>query len=54
MEIGTGKLPYHPQFARQVGEVQDNTYVENYSTRRPEMARAITNCWISLVPSKIV
>ena len=28
--------------------------VRNYSTRRPEMARAITNCWISLVPSKIV
>jgi|GEM_PF-4817724 len=22
--------------------------------RRPENARAITNCWISLVPSKIV
>ena len=25
-----------------------------YSTRRPEIARAITSCWISLVPSKIV
>ena len=25
-----------------------------YSIRRPEMARAMTNCWISLVPSKIV
>ncbi len=25
-----------------------------YSMRRPEMARAITSCWISLVPSKIV
>jgi hypothetical protein len=25
-----------------------------YSMRRPDMARAITNCWISLVPSKIV
>jgi hypothetical protein len=24
------------------------------SIRRPEMARAITSCWISLVPSKIV
>ena len=22
--------------------------------RNPEMARAITNCWISLVPSKMV
>jgi hypothetical protein len=25
-----------------------------YSIRRPEIARAITSCWISLVPSKIV
>ena len=25
-----------------------------YSMRRPEIARAITNCWISLVPSKMV
>ncbi len=25
-----------------------------YSMRRPEIARAITNCWISDVPSKIV
>ena len=25
-----------------------------YSMRRPEIARAITSCWISLVPSKIV
>ena len=25
-----------------------------YSIRRPEIARAITNCWISEVPSKIV
>ncbi len=25
-----------------------------YSTRRPEIARAITNCWISDVPSKMV
>jgi hypothetical protein len=26
---------------------------EVYSTRRPEIARAITSCWISEVPSKI-
>ena len=26
----------------------------NYSIRRPDIARAITSCWISLVPSKIV
>ncbi len=25
-----------------------------YSTRRPEIARAMTSCWISLVPSKMV
>ena len=25
-----------------------------YSIRRPDIARAITSCWISLVPSKIV
>ena len=25
-----------------------------YSMRMPEIARAITSCWISLVPSKIV
>jgi hypothetical protein len=25
-----------------------------YSMRRPEIARAMTSCWISLVPSKIV
>ena len=25
-----------------------------YSTRMPLIARAITSCWISLVPSKIV
>ena len=25
-----------------------------YSMRRPEIARAITSCWISLVPSKMV
>ena len=25
-----------------------------YSTRRPEIARAMTSCWISEVPSKIV
>ena len=25
-----------------------------YSTRRPEIARAITSCWISEVPSKMV
>lgn len=25
-----------------------------YSTRGPDIARAITNCWISDVPSKIV
>jgi hypothetical protein len=28
--------------------------VRSYSIRRPEIARAITICWISLVPSKIV
>ncbi len=28
--------------------------VECYSMRIPLMARAITSCWISLVPSKIV
>jgi hypothetical protein len=27
---------------------------DNHSIRRPEIARAITSCWISLVPSKIV
>jgi hypothetical protein len=27
---------------------------ENHSIRRPEIARAMTSCWISLVPSKIV
>jgi len=27
---------------------------ESYSIRRPEIARLMTNCWISLVPSKIV
>ena len=26
----------------------------DYSTRIPLIARAITSCWISLVPSKIV
>ena len=26
----------------------------NYSMRRPDVARTITSCWISLVPSKIV
>ena len=25
-----------------------------YSIRMPDIARAITSCWISLVPSKIV
>jgi len=28
--------------------------MNDYSTRRPEMARAITSRWISDVPSKIV
>ena len=28
--------------------------VEYYSIRRPEIARAMTSCWISDVPSKIV
>jgi hypothetical protein len=27
---------------------------KNYSMRMPEMDRAITSCWISLVPSKMV
>jgi hypothetical protein len=27
---------------------------ENHSIRRPDIAREITSCWISLVPSKIV
>ena len=27
---------------------------ERYSMRRPLMARLMTSCWISLVPSKIV
>ena len=27
---------------------------KNYSIRRPDIALAITSCWISLVPSKIV
>ena len=27
---------------------------EIHSMRRPDIARAITSCWISLVPSKIV
>jgi len=27
---------------------------DDYSTRIPEIARAMTNCWISEVPSKIV
>jgi len=26
----------------------------DYSMRRPEIALAMTSCWISLVPSKIV
>jgi hypothetical protein len=26
----------------------------SYSTRIPEIARAITSCWISEVPSKMV
>jgi hypothetical protein len=26
----------------------------SYSMRRPDIALAITSCWISLVPSKIV
>jgi hypothetical protein len=26
----------------------------DYSTRKPEIARAMTNCWISEVPSKMV
>ena len=30
------------------------TDVEGYSTRMPDIARAMTSCWISLVPSKIV
>ena len=29
-------------------------YRASYSTRRPEIARAITSCWISEVPSKMV
>ena len=37
-----------------VGAVCDACVVENYSTRMPLMARAITSCWISDVPSKIV
>ena len=28
--------------------------LQSYSIRRPDIALAITSCWISLVPSKIV
>lgn len=35
------------------GSTDDQTD-ENYSILRPDMARAITSCWISDVPSKIV
>jgi hypothetical protein len=28
--------------------------VSGYGMRRPEIAREMTSCWISLVPSKIV
>ena len=33
---------------------QGNPHPQNYSIRMPLIARAITSCWISLVPSKIV
>ena len=39
---------------RGTGQLQNVASASDYSTRIPEMARAITSCWISLVPSKIV
>jgi hypothetical protein len=37
-----------------IGEIPPQMGEGVYSTRRPEIARAITSCWISEVPSKMV
>ena len=39
---------------QQTSEATGPSESQIYSMRRPEIARAITSCWISEVPSKIV
>jgi hypothetical protein len=49
-------LPHRrsPRSKRRYEATEEATTAENYSTRNPEIARAMTRGWISDVPSKIV